>query len=222
MLRVAPAPATNQGWSIPSAERRPALRNLGGALGRRCRAGRRARAPESSRASASRPPSAPSASTATSNRATPADTRRRWPRWPRRRPTGRAVPADRTALVRAAHLHDIGRAGVFQRIWDKQGPSRRPSGSASACTPTTPNGSSPAWAPSVRCRHRGAGPRAPRRHRISPPAPLVRRAHRRPPAGRRRRLPGHDRGPLPPPRALGGGRAELRREAAAGRFDPRP
>jgi HD-GYP domain-containing protein (c-di-GMP phosphodiesterase class II) len=30
-------------------------------------------------------------------------------------------PADRLALVHAAHLHDIGRAGVFQRIWDKEG-----------------------------------------------------------------------------------------------------
>jgi HD-GYP domain-containing protein (c-di-GMP phosphodiesterase class II) len=29
--------------------------------------------------------------------------------------------ADRTAVVQAAHLHDIGRAGVFQRIWDKEG-----------------------------------------------------------------------------------------------------
>jgi HD-GYP domain-containing protein (c-di-GMP phosphodiesterase class II) len=31
-------------------------------------------------------------------------------------------PAERTALVRAAHLHDLGRSGVFQRIWDKEGP----------------------------------------------------------------------------------------------------
>jgi HD-GYP domain-containing protein (c-di-GMP phosphodiesterase class II) len=30
--------------------------------------------------------------------------------------------AERTALIRAAHLHDLGRAGVFQRIWDKEGP----------------------------------------------------------------------------------------------------
>jgi HD-GYP domain-containing protein (c-di-GMP phosphodiesterase class II) len=30
--------------------------------------------------------------------------------------------AERTVLVRAAHLHDLGRTGVFQRIWDKQGP----------------------------------------------------------------------------------------------------
>jgi HD-GYP domain-containing protein (c-di-GMP phosphodiesterase class II) len=30
--------------------------------------------------------------------------------------------AEHLALVRAAHLHDIGRAGVFQRIWDKEGP----------------------------------------------------------------------------------------------------
>jgi HD-GYP domain-containing protein (c-di-GMP phosphodiesterase class II) len=28
---------------------------------------------------------------------------------------------ERQALVRAAHLHDLGRAGVFQRIWDKEG-----------------------------------------------------------------------------------------------------
>jgi HD-GYP domain-containing protein (c-di-GMP phosphodiesterase class II) len=31
-------------------------------------------------------------------------------------------PAERKALVRAAHLHDLGRTGVFQRIWDKEGP----------------------------------------------------------------------------------------------------
>jgi len=30
--------------------------------------------------------------------------------------------AERAALVRAAHLHDLGRTGVFQRIWDKAGP----------------------------------------------------------------------------------------------------
>ena len=30
--------------------------------------------------------------------------------------------AERQALVRAAHLHDLGRTGVFQRIWDKEGP----------------------------------------------------------------------------------------------------
>jgi HD-GYP domain-containing protein (c-di-GMP phosphodiesterase class II) len=33
------------------------------------------------------------------------------------------LPAtERSALVRAAHLHDLGRTGVFQRIWDKEGP----------------------------------------------------------------------------------------------------
>jgi HD-GYP domain-containing protein (c-di-GMP phosphodiesterase class II) len=29
--------------------------------------------------------------------------------------------AERTALARAGHVHDVGRAGVFQRIWDKEG-----------------------------------------------------------------------------------------------------
>ncbi len=28
---------------------------------------------------------------------------------------------DRSALFRAGHVHDLGRAGVFQRIWDKEG-----------------------------------------------------------------------------------------------------
>jgi HD-GYP domain-containing protein (c-di-GMP phosphodiesterase class II) len=32
------------------------------------------------------------------------------------------APADRVALTRAAHLHDIGRSGVVLDIWDKPGP----------------------------------------------------------------------------------------------------
>lgn len=37
---------------------------------------------------------------------------------------GRAglAPADVAAVRRAGHLHDVGRAGVFLRIWDKEGP----------------------------------------------------------------------------------------------------
>ena len=44
------------------------------------------------------------------------------------------------AVRRAALLHDLGRVGVSNAIWDKPGAARpRPSGSACACTRTTPS-----------------------------------------------------------------------------------
>ena len=96
--------------------------------------------------------------------------RRRRVSWPTP-PAPPGCPAlTRRTLGRAALVHDVGRVGVPNGIWDRPGPlTRRRSGNGCGCTRTSPSGSCSALraAGAVR-RRRRPPPRARRRLRLPP------------------------------------------------------
>jgi DNA-binding CsgD family transcriptional regulator len=133
----------------------------------------------------------------------PRATPRRWQRWPPRPVSGPVCPppigprwrgpGTCTTWARRGVPAHLGQGGRAQRI----GMGARPHAHLlHRADPGPPAG------PGAGGRHRRPGPRAPRRYRLPPSSAAAGRPGGRPPAGRRRRLPGHDRAPRPPSRTV--------------------
>ena len=126
--------------------------------------------------------------------------------------------AEATTLGRAALVHDVGRVGVAERDLGSPGPVQRRAVGAGPAAPLPQRaGAAPLRPPRPVRRPGRTPPRASRRLRL-PPRCLGRSARPwRSSAGRRRRLPRHDRGPATPAGAHPG-----RRGVAAARARSTP
>ena len=140
-----------------------------------------------------------------------------WPTLAAEAARGLGLSDDDVVLVRRAGLvHDLGRLGVSNAIWDKRGPLSRPRARARAPAPLSDRANAGVVAGAGAAGgDRRPAPRAPRR--VGLPA-RARRASAMTRAGqgagRRRRLPRDDRAAPAPPGALG--RRRPRRSCAPG------